>query len=41
MLAPFSAPTAGYPSDAPRYFEAIRPALAKLGIPEDDVWRVR
>lgn len=34
-------PTAGYPQDAVRYFEAIRPALAKLGIAERLVWRCR
>lgn len=34
-------PTAGYPLDAVRYIEAIRPALAKLGIAERAVWRCR
>jgi hypothetical protein len=34
-------PTAGYPLDAVRYFESIRPALAKLGISERQVWRSR
>ena len=34
-------PTAGYPLDAGRYFEAIRPAMAKLGIAERAVWRCR
>jgi ribonuclease HII len=34
-------PTAGYPQDAVRYIDAIRPALLKLGIPERAVWRCR
>ncbi len=34
-------PTAGYPGDAARYFEAIRPALERLGIAERQVWRCR
>jgi ribonuclease HII len=34
-------PTAGYPADAGRYLEAIRPAMAKLGIAERLVWRSR
>ncbi len=33
--------TAGYPLDAGRYFDAIRPAMAKLGIAERLVWRSR
>jgi hypothetical protein len=32
-------PTAGYPGDAARFLEAIRPALERLGIPEAAVWR--
>jgi ribonuclease HII len=32
-------PTAGYPVDAVRFLEAIRPALTKLGIAETAVWR--
>lgn len=32
-------PTAGYPVDARRYYDAIRPAMAKLGITPDAVWR--
>jgi hypothetical protein len=32
-------PTAGYPGDALRYFEAIRPHLNQLGIDERSVWR--
>jgi hypothetical protein len=38
---PGLAPTAGYPGDAARFFEAIRPALLKLGIAERAVWRSR
>lgn len=34
-------PTAGYPVDAKRFLNDIRPALAKLGVAEDDVWRVK
>jgi hypothetical protein len=34
-------PTAGYPTDAKRFFEAIRPVMAKLGIAEEAVWRVK
>lgn len=34
-------PTAGYPSDAGRFFKAIRPALQRLGITETAVWRKR
>jgi ribonuclease HII len=34
-------PTAGYPNDAIRYFDAIRPVMAKLGIAEHLVWRCR
>jgi ribonuclease HII len=32
-------PTAGYPGDAARFFEAIRPALGRLGLGEEAVWR--
>ncbi len=32
-------PTAGYPGDAVRFFEAIRPVCGRLGIPEAAVWR--
>ena len=32
-------PTAGYPTDSARFFEAIRPAILRLGIPEAVVWR--
>jgi len=34
-------PTAGYPGDAKRFFEEIRPAMAKLGLTDDQVWRKR
>lgn len=34
-------PTAGYYSDAPRFFEAIRPTVEKMGIAVDAVWRRR
>ena len=34
-------PTAGYPGDSLRYFEEIQPALAKLGIAKERVWRER
>jgi ribonuclease HII len=32
-------PTAGYPGDAARFLEAIRPALGRLGLNESAVWR--
>jgi hypothetical protein len=32
-------PTAGYPGDAKRFYDAIRPAMARLGVPEHTVWR--
>jgi len=32
-------PTAGYPGDALRFFDEIRPAMAKLGLADDQVWR--
>jgi ribonuclease HII len=32
-------PTAGYPNDAKRYYDAIRPAAERLGIPEAALWR--
>jgi hypothetical protein len=31
--------TAGYPGDAKRFYEAIRPAMKRLNIPEAAVWR--
>ncbi|HYH63493.1 MAG TPA: hypothetical protein VD866_02235, partial [Urbifossiella sp.] len=38
---PGLAPTAGYPNDAKRYYDAIRPAMDKLGLAPDQVWRKR
>jgi hypothetical protein len=32
-------PTAGYPGDAARFLAAIRPALERLGLAEDALWR--
>jgi hypothetical protein len=32
-------PTAGYPGDATRFFQTIRPAMDKLGLAEAAVWR--
>lgn len=32
-------PTAGYPGDAARFFEQIRPVLERLAIPEMSIWR--
>lgn len=32
-------PTAGYPVDAKRFYSAIQPAMARLGIEPDSVWR--
>ena len=34
-------PTAGYPTDASRFFTEIRPALEKLGLTDRQVWRQR
>jgi ribonuclease HII len=34
-------PTAGYPLDARRFYEAIQPAMTRLGIAESAVWRAR
>src|SRR5262249_28312452 len=34
-------PTAGYPADAPRFWESIRPLLPQLGLSETAVWRRR
>src|SRR5262249_22112470 len=31
--------TAGYPGDAARFFDAIRPAAERLGIPKGALWR--
>jgi ribonuclease HII len=38
---PGLAPTAGYPVDARRFYAAIRPAMEKLGLTADQVWRKR
>jgi ribonuclease HII len=38
---PGIAPTAGYPGDSRRFYEQIKPAMAKLGLSEDQVWRKR
>ncbi|MHB1425286.1 MAG: hypothetical protein ACYC3I_19120 [Gemmataceae bacterium] len=32
-------PTAGYPGDAARFFQAIRPTIVKLGLAESSLWR--
>ena len=32
-------PTAGYPGDSRRFYDAIRPAAERLGIPEAALWR--
>jgi ribonuclease HII len=34
-------PTAGYPGDASRFFDAIRPLIAADGIEERNVWRLK
>jgi len=34
-------PTAGYPGDAQRFFDEIRPTVARLGISEASLWRQR
>ena len=34
-------PTAGYPSDAGRFYDAIRPLVEELGIAHEVVWRKR
>jgi ribonuclease HII len=36
---PGVAPTAGYPVDAKRFYAEIKPAMANLGLTEDQVWR--
>lgn len=38
---PGLAPTAGYPGDAKRYYDAIRPAMDRLGFAPDMIWRRR
>jgi ribonuclease HII len=32
-------PTAGYPGDAARFLQAIRPTIEKLGLREEGIWR--
>jgi hypothetical protein len=34
-------PTAGYPVDAKRFYAEIRPAMDRLGVREECVWRVK
>jgi ribonuclease HII len=34
-------PTAGYPGDARRFFDEIKPAMKKLGIKKESVWRTK
>lgn len=34
-------PTAGYPGDAARFFKAIKPVMANLGLAESVLWRER
>ena len=34
-------PTAGYPLDAKRFYDAIQPAMVKLGLTAEQVWRSR
>ena len=36
---PGLAPTAGYPVDAKRFYAQIQPAMARLGLTPDQVWR--
>ena len=38
---PGLSPTAGYPADARRFYDAIRPAMDTLGLTPDQVWRKR
>lgn len=38
---PGIAPTAGYPVDAKRFYAEIQPAMQKLGLTADQVWRKR
>jgi hypothetical protein len=32
-------PTAGYPADAVRFWQAIRPAAERLGLADAAIWR--
>jgi ribonuclease HII len=34
-------PTAGYPGDAPRFYELIKDKVAALGLSKEKVWRSR
>jgi ribonuclease HII len=34
-------PTAGYPTDAARFWKAIQPAVKRMGLPVDSLWRRR
>jgi hypothetical protein len=38
-IVPDLRPTAGYPTDARRFYAAIEPHLPKLGLAQEDVWR--
>jgi hypothetical protein len=38
---PGLAPTAGYPVDAKRFYAEIEPAMARLGMTRDQVWRMK
>jgi len=38
---PGLAPTAGYPADAVRYMNAIRPMIQQLGFDESAIWRLK
>ena len=33
--------TAGYPVDAKRFFADIGPAMVRLGVKEETIWRVK
>lgn len=41
MHVPGLKPTAGYPGDSTRFFDEIKPAAKRLGIPEAVLWRRR
>ncbi len=41
LQVPQLAPTKGYPADARRFLEAIRPTMNRLQVPLDDVWRAK
>jgi len=40
-LVPGIIPTAGYPGDAPRFYELIKEKAAALGLSKEKVWRSR